>query len=63
MSDATCQCRKCLRDRDERIDGMPVEMTRLITCPTCGNKRCPHASAHTYVCTGSNATGQPGSLY
>lgn len=32
-------------------------------CPNCGNKRCPKASHHDYACTGSNESGQPGSVY
>lgn len=29
-------------------------------CKTCGNKRCPHAENHEFVCTGSNEPGQVG---
>lgn len=29
----------------------------------CGNKRCPCAAHHDNACTGSNETGQTGSLY
>lgn len=36
---------------------------RMIVCPTCRNKRCPHASDHKNLCTGSNEPGQPGSVY
>lgn len=36
---------------------------RMVICPTCGNKRCPHATFHGNACTGSNAPGQPGSSY
>lgn len=32
-------------------------------CALCGNKRCPHAADHRLVCTRSNESGQPGSLY
>lgn len=35
----------------------------MALCPTCGNKRCPGAANHVNQCTGSNETGQPGSLY
>lgn len=35
----------------------------MIVCPTCGNKRCPHATSHEHACTGSNEPGQPGSDY
>ncbi len=38
-------------------------LTRMIVCPTCGNKRCPKASDHDLICTGSNEPGQPGSIY
>jgi hypothetical protein len=38
-------------------------MTRMIVCPRCGNKRCPHASDHRNACTNSNEPGQPGSVY
>ncbi len=61
MSDAVqntsrCGCWRCLADRDER-------RTRMILCPTCGNKRCPKASDHRLTCTRSNEPGQPGSVY
>ena len=32
---------------------------RMLLCPTCGNKRCPHAHDHRNACTGSNDVGQP----
>ena len=39
-----CGCRKCLRQRDSKIRvlgsiAIPIEMTMMILCPTCGNKR------------------------
>lgn len=37
--------------------------TFMITCKTCGNKRCPKASDHTLECTNSNDPGQAGSIY
>jgi hypothetical protein len=37
--------------------------TRMTLCPVCGFKRCPGAVDHRNRCTGSNAVGQPGSLY
>jgi hypothetical protein len=59
-----CNCRRCLRERDERTaEGWPVETSRMILCVICGNKRCPHASDHRYACTDSNEPGQPGSVY
>jgi hypothetical protein len=36
---------------------------RFIVCAACGNKRCPQATDHRLVCTGSNAPNQPGSSY
>jgi hypothetical protein len=59
-----CQCRQCLRDRNERTAyGWPVEASRMILCVICGNKRCPHATNHRNACTNSNEPGQPGSNY
>jgi DNA-directed RNA polymerase subunit RPC12/RpoP len=59
-----CNCSRCLRERDERDErGWPIEDTRMILCQQCGNKRCPHANDHRHACTGSNASGQPGSSY
>ncbi|MEM5400848.1 hypothetical protein [Paraburkholderia unamae] len=55
-------CRECLRDATTH-GGWPVLATRMVVCPTCGNKRCPHATNHELACTGSNDRGQPGSDY
>jgi hypothetical protein len=38
-------------------------MSRMIGCPTCGNKRCPRGTDHRLDCTGSNEPDQPGSRY
>lgn len=35
----------------------------FIVCTTCGNKRCPKGTDHDWDCTGSNASGQEGSMY
>lgn len=51
-----CRCRRCLTDRGDSL-------VLMILCPTCGNKRCPHATDHRHACTGSNEPGQPGSWY
>ncbi len=60
----SCQCRKCLAERDERDDsGWPILLGRMILCQTCGNKRCPHATDHELPCTDSNDPGQAGSVY
>lgn len=45
-----CQCRRCLQERDERINGVPVVWRRMIVCPNCGDKRCPHAEDHANPC-------------
>jgi hypothetical protein len=37
--------------------------SHMVLCPTCGNKRCPHAHYHRNACTGSNDVGQPGSSW
>jgi hypothetical protein len=60
-----CECRACLKGKtvDTGFGPMPVEMTRMIVCATCGNKRCPHANDHRNACTNSNEPGQPGSAY
>ena len=58
-----CQCRQCLRDRNERSGLFKAEMTRMILCQKCGNKRCPHATDHRHACTNSNEPGQVGSSY
>lgn len=63
-----CGCRQCLRDRNEGktfADGtfLKEELTRMVLCLKCGNKRCPHATDHRYACAGSNLPGKKGSVY
>jgi len=64
---APCGCRHCLQERKEgtTLAGVfvPAELTRMVVCAICGNKRCPHANSHLHACTDSNAPGQPGSAY
>lgn len=50
-----CGCVPCL--------GPLASASRMVLCPTCGNKRCPRANDHRHACTGSNEPGQPGSAY
>jgi hypothetical protein len=57
-----CWCHKCIEGKKTR-GGFPLSGTRMILCPTCGNKRCPHASNHDLDCSGSNEPGQQGSVY
>ena len=52
-----CECHACLHKKGVRV------ITKMILCPTCGNKRCPHASDHRLDCTDSNEPGQAGSVY
>lgn len=44
-----CWCHTC---RPVTLDDM-----RFVTCPDCGNKRCPRANDHRSACTGSNDPG------
>lgn len=55
-------CHKCLEGHTTE-QGLPITMMRMILCPTCGNKRCPHATDHNLDCTNSNDAGQKGSVY
>lgn len=56
IREGKCGCGKCIEGRGE------IAM-HFVVCPTCGNKRCPHASDHEFTCTGSNEPGQAGSVY
>ena len=51
-------CFVCLDDPSKGFDN--PTMKRMILCPSCGNKRCPHADSHVFQCTDSNAVGQVG---
>lgn len=59
---AEADCRRCA-DGATTDDGLPLTLSRMFLCPTCGNKRCPKATDHDNACSGSNAPGQPGSVY
>jgi hypothetical protein len=63
VAEYTCYCYNCNKDRLDENSQIPYVMTRMIVCPTCGNKRCPHSTDHRYECTSSNEPGQPGSRY
>ena len=58
-----CYCYNCNKDYVEPGQSFPYVSTRMIVCPTCGNKRCPKATDHSFACTGSNEPGQSGSRY
>jgi hypothetical protein len=63
-SPGRCQCHACIAEYDLRgPGGWPLGMTQMVLCPTCGNKRCAHATDHRNACTGSNDAGQRGSVY
>ena len=55
LAEPKCWCETC----------RPITLTdmRMVLCPDCGNKRCPHATDHRNACTGSNKPGQKGSSY
>lgn len=59
----SCHCYNCLKDYTEPGSVFSYVTTRMILCPDCGNKRCPHATDHSLACTNSNEPGQPGSRY
>jgi hypothetical protein len=59
-----CHCYECNKDVMINIEpGFTVLSAKMIICPTCGNKRCPHATDHRLACSGSNESGQLGSRY
>lgn len=65
-----CGCIKCQEARAQKaMDIWPLTLNGpgcpgwRYSCEICGNKRCPHHSDHALTCTGSNATGQAGSVY
>lgn len=58
------KCNSCHRCLDGVYEHRwPVTATRMIVCPECGNKRCPKATDHNLICSGSNEPGQAGSVY
>jgi len=57
-----CQCRACIRASGEMVGGFPKELTMMIVCDICGNKRCPHANHHKFECTNSNEPATPADL-
>lgn len=65
-----CQCNACHKKKlaanppADRTDSlMALALRGMVLCPTCGNKRCPHANDHRHACTDSNEPGQLGSAY
>jgi hypothetical protein len=62
-TDDHCGCHACVDVRSRGTTTKHGVASWMILCPTCRNKRCPHASNHDLACTGSNEPGQPGSVY
>jgi hypothetical protein len=58
-----CYCYNCNKDYVVPGEVHPYVMSRMIVCPKCGNKRCPHATDHKLACTNSNEPSQAGSRY
>ncbi len=60
-----CECHQCIKDHNLKYPrtGLPLNTMRMILCPICGNKRCPHASNHRFECTRSNDVNQKGSIF
>lgn len=63
-----CECHRCIEELPlgkyiAAFGFVPLSSMKMILCPVCGNKRCPHAADHDLPCTGSNEPGQPGSAY
>ena len=59
-----CWCYEC--NKDVKLDselGLTIPMVKMILCPICENKRCPHATDHRLGCSDSNDPGQDGSRY
>lgn len=57
MTKPNCQCAKC---KPRTITDL--SSTHMIVCEHCGNKRCPHAEDHDFLCMGSNLPDQPKTL-
>lgn len=56
-----CQCKRCLRDRNEGTTlgplFLPAEATQMIVCPVCGDKRCIHVHDHEAPCAKADLYG------
>lgn len=58
-----CYCYNCNKNYTAPGETFAYVTGRMIVCPECGNKRCPHATDHSFDCTNSNDPAQPGSRY
>ena len=69
LEPGACLCFACQKARHAKGEQMQGERFKfalnipLWNACTCGNKRCPKASDHRLACTGSNLSGQAGSIY
>ena len=60
---AGCWCVTCATQSLGLSPWSSTMIRGMVTCPDCGNKRCPKATHHDNACTGSNEPGQEGSVY
>lgn len=58
----TCRVFGTLDDRDPCCWACTPDYRRMLLCRECGNKRCPRANDHRFLCTGSNELNQVGQL-
>jgi hypothetical protein len=49
-----CTCLACIQAHDLRVDGIPLNLARMVVCPICGDKRCIHAKDHNAPCAKSD---------
>jgi hypothetical protein len=47
---STCTCHACIKRNDLCENGLPLNMTRMIVCSVCGDKRCVQAMDHEAPC-------------
>ena len=60
---AGCWCVTCATQSLGLSPWSSTMIRGMVTCPDCGNKRCPKATHHDNACTRSNEPGQEGSFY
>lgn len=58
----TC-CQNHWYEDYQKLENKEFVFRPFIVCSVCGNKRCPKATDCNLNCSGSNATGQKGSLF
>jgi hypothetical protein len=58
----TC-CQKHWNEDYQKLENKEFVMRPFIACSVCGNKRCPKATDCNLECSGSNDSGQKGSIY